>query len=186
MHTSLAPFGQVLRKLCRFKPLQSWEPHPGHCWSTALSRDSAQVKVPYLLAHTPNEVFLSILEWARHELRIALGFTLMTPSLRGWEALPTPGALTHTRISWALSPPRPQVPVVTPGSPLCPWCFRHPFGEVRDTYIKHNQMIYKAKRIIPVIILIIKIMHILEGDPSGVEICDIEQTTILIFIYNKL
>ena len=61
----------------------------------------------------------------RHELRIAHGLTLMPPSLRGWEAFPTPGALTHTRITWALSPTAPQVPGVTPGSPLCPWCFGH-------------------------------------------------------------
>jgi hypothetical protein len=66
---------------------------------------------------------LSILESSRHELRIAHGLTLMTPSLRGWEAFPTPGALTHTRITWAFSPSAPQVP----GSPLCPWCFGHPF-----------------------------------------------------------
>jgi hypothetical protein len=51
----------------------------------------------------------------------------MTPSPRGWEAFPTPGALTRTRITWAFSPPAPQVPDVTPGSPLCPWCFGHPF-----------------------------------------------------------
>jgi hypothetical protein len=76
---------------------------------------------------------LSILESLRHELRIAHGLTLMTPSLRGWEAFPTPGALTHTSITWAFSPPAPQVPGVTPGSPLCPWCFGHPYGEVRDT-----------------------------------------------------
>jgi hypothetical protein len=57
----------------------------------------------------------------------------MTPSLRGWEAFPTPGALTHSRITWAFPPPAPQVPGVTPGSPLCPWCFGHPFGEVRDS-----------------------------------------------------
>ena len=36
-----------------------------------------------------------------------------------------PGALTHTRITWALSPMVPQVPGVTPGSPLCPWCCGH-------------------------------------------------------------
>jgi hypothetical protein len=40
MNTSLAPFGQVLRKLCLFKPSQSWEPPqaiavPGHCFGTA-------------------------------------------------------------------------------------------------------------------------------------------------------
>jgi len=50
----------------------------------------------------------------------------MTPSPCRWEAFPTPGALTHTRIIWAFSPPVPQVPGVTPGSPLCPWCFGHP------------------------------------------------------------
>ena len=32
------------------------------------------------------------------------------------------GALTHTRITWALSPMMPQVPGVTHGSRLCPWC----------------------------------------------------------------
>jgi hypothetical protein len=69
---------------------------------------------------------LSILEFSRHELHIAHGLTLMTPSLRGWEAFPMPGALAHTRITWAFSPPAPQVPGVTPGSPLCPWCFGHP------------------------------------------------------------
>ena len=68
---------------------------------------------------------MSILESPRHELRIAYGLTLVHPSLRGWEAFPTPGALAHTRITWALSPTAPQVPGVTPGSPLCPWCFGH-------------------------------------------------------------
>jgi hypothetical protein len=29
-------------------------------------------------------------------------------------------SLTHIRITWAFSPPAPQVPGVTPGSPLCP------------------------------------------------------------------
>ena len=82
-------------------------------------------------------MFLSILELARLEVRIAYGLTLMTLSLRGWEAFPTLGALTHTRITWALSPPAPQVPGVTTGSPLCPWCFGHPFREVRD---KHGGM----------------------------------------------
>jgi hypothetical protein len=37
-----------------------------------------------------------------------------------------PGALTHTRITWAFSPSPPQVSGVTPGSPMCPWCFGHP------------------------------------------------------------
>jgi hypothetical protein len=69
---------------------------------------------------------LSILKSSCHELRIAYGLTLMTPSPRRWEAFPTPGALTHTRITWAFSPSAPQVPGVTPGSPLCPWCFGHP------------------------------------------------------------
>lgn len=32
---------------------------------------------------------------------------------------------THTRITEALSPMAPQVPMVNLGSPLCPWCFMH-------------------------------------------------------------
>jgi hypothetical protein len=44
--------------------------------------------------------------WAltfHHELRIAHGLTLMIPIYHGWEAFPTAGALTHTRITWAFS-----------------------------------------------------------------------------------
>jgi hypothetical protein len=37
MDTSHVPFGQVLRKVCLFKPLQSREPLPGHCCSRSLS-----------------------------------------------------------------------------------------------------------------------------------------------------
>jgi hypothetical protein len=76
---------------------------------------------------------LSILESSRHELLIAHGLSLMTLSPRGWEAFPTPGARTHTRITWAFSPPALQVPGVTSGSPLCPWCSDIRFGEVRNT-----------------------------------------------------
>ena len=75
---------------------------------------------------------MSALESSRQELRIAYGLILMTPSPRGWEAFQTPRALTHIRITWAFSPSAPQVLCVTPGSPLCPWFFGHPFGEVRD------------------------------------------------------
>jgi hypothetical protein len=36
-----------------------------------------------------------------------------------------PGALTRIRIIWSLSPMEPQVPGVTPESPLCQWCCGH-------------------------------------------------------------
>jgi hypothetical protein len=64
----------------------------------------------------------------------------MTLSPRGLEAFPTPEALTHTKITWAFSPPAPQVPGVTPGSALCPWCFGHPLwrGERHDGPSKKN------------------------------------------------
>jgi hypothetical protein len=127
MQTSFAPFGQVLRRLFLFKPSQSREPLPSHCCSRALSRDSAPLKLAYLLAHTSKWGVLEhsriLTPWATHS---SWPFTLMTPSPRGWEAFPTLGALTHTRITWAFSPPAPQVMGVTPGSPLCPWCFGHP------------------------------------------------------------
>jgi hypothetical protein len=60
---------------------------------------------------------LSILESSRHELRIAHGLTRMTPSPCGWEAFPTLGAPTHTRITWAFSPSAPQVPLEKRTSP---------------------------------------------------------------------
>ena len=132
INASFAPFGQVFKKLCLFKPWISRANHahidkvilnqtfavpkitPRHCCTKALSQDSA-----------PIEVILSILESPRHELRIADGVTLVHPSLHGWEAFPTPGALAQTKITWALSPTAPQVLGVTPGSFLCPRCFGH-------------------------------------------------------------
>ena len=125
MDTSLPPFGQVLRKLCMLKPPQLWEPLPNHYSSKAMSRDSIPLKLSYIQATPPIEVFLSIPESSHHELHIAHVLTFMNPSLCGWEAFPTPGALTHTRITWALSPTAPQVPHVILGSSLCPWCFWH-------------------------------------------------------------
>ena len=68
---------------------------------------------------------MSILEFTRHKLHIACGLTVVPPSLRGCEGFPMPRALTHTMMTWALSPMVLQSPVVTPGSPLCRWCFRH-------------------------------------------------------------
>lgn len=56
-----------------------------------------------------------------HELLNAHGFTIVTLSLCGWEVFPTPGALTNTKITWPLSTMAPQVPNVTPRSPLYPW-----------------------------------------------------------------
>jgi hypothetical protein len=86
----------------------------------------------------PNEVFLSILKSSHHELHIAHCLTLMTPSPRGWEAFPTPGAFTHTSITWAFSPSAPQVPDVTSGTPLRAWCFGHPLwrGARQNDYFK--------------------------------------------------
>jgi hypothetical protein len=40
---------------------------------------------------------------------MAYDLILVTPSLRGWESFPMPGSLTHTRITWALLPPVPQI-----------------------------------------------------------------------------
>ena len=93
---------------------------PGRCLGTTPRLNCHISKLTPLI-----EVFLSILVSSRHELHIANGLTFMTPSLRGWEAFAMPGALTHTKITWALSPTAPQVPGVTPGSRLCPWCFGH-------------------------------------------------------------
>ena len=74
---------------------------------------------------------MSIVESTRYKLRKAPGLTLMPPNLCGWEAFPMARALIHTKTTWALSSTAPQVPGVSSGSPLFPWCFRH-HEEVRD------------------------------------------------------
>jgi hypothetical protein len=95
-----------------------------HSWSL-LSQDIALLKLPYLLAHTFDWGLLEHLELIRHKLLIAHGLNLVTPSLCGCEVFSTPEALTHTRITLALSPMVPQVLDVTPGSPFFPKCFKH-------------------------------------------------------------
>ena len=69
--------------------------------------------------------FFSILKYRHHKLLNAHGLSFVTPNLCGWEAVSTPGALTHTKITWALLPIASQVSGVTPWSPLCAWCCTH-------------------------------------------------------------
>jgi hypothetical protein len=84
---------------------------------------------------------LSILESSHHEVRIAHDLTLMTHSPHGWEVFPTREALTYTRIIWAFSPPAPQVPGVTSGSPLCHGVLGIPFGKVRNIKVELVEMV---------------------------------------------
>jgi hypothetical protein len=129
MDTSLAPFGQVLRKLCLFKPLQSQEPLPGHCWSMALSRDNAQFKLAYLLADTSKWGVLEhskiLTPWATHS-----SWPYPHASYFPWvEGVPNARARTHTRITWAFSPSVPQSPGCHSGVPLVPMVFQASFLE---------------------------------------------------------
>ena len=73
----------------------------------------------------PIEVILSIVVFEHHELFIAHGLTLVTPTLRGWEAFSILGALTHTRITQALSQMATQISSGTLGSSLGSWCCEH-------------------------------------------------------------
>ena len=50
-----------------------------------------------------------------------------------------PGALTHTRNTWALSPMAPQVPVSLWGPP-CAHGVGTPYGEVHYIYIFSNNV----------------------------------------------
>ena len=123
MEFSLAPLGQILRKLWFFKFGNSRSHFqttviPGWCPKTA----------NHLICHIskltpPIRVFLSIVGCTCHKLCIGLGLTLVPHSLHGWKAFSMPGALAHTWITWALSPMASQVSGVTRGSLLCPWCF---------------------------------------------------------------
>ena len=103
-------------------------PGASHSQATAVPRRCPEI-MPYSNCHIskltpPIKVFLRILESSRHELCKAHGLTLMTHSLCGWEAFPTPRALTHTRITWALSPIGVTSPGCHSGVPLVPMVFR--------------------------------------------------------------
>ena len=120
----LASLEQKLRKLSLFKPWQSREPlHDiivlGCCLRITPNSNCHISKLISLI-----EVFLSILESSCNKLRIPCGLTLVIPSLHGWEALSTLGALTHTGITWALTN-NATMPDVISRLPLYPWCFGH-------------------------------------------------------------
>ena len=105
-------------------PVPGANPQPLLYQGAVLGQRPTQITITPSL-HLGLRCFMSILESTRHKLRIADGLTLVHPGLCGWEVFPMPRALTHTRIIWALSPTVPQVPGVTLGCPLCPWCFEH-------------------------------------------------------------
>lgn len=114
METSLVAFGRTLRKLCNY------------C-IRALFRNNTPLKLIL-----PIEMFLSILEFSRHKLRIAHGLTLVSPSLCGWETFPMPRALTHTRITWAPSLTVPHSRVSLRFSLYTHGGLGIPNGQVRD------------------------------------------------------
>ena len=98
---------------------------PGAIPRSLLSPCSAPLKLPYLLAH----LWLRC-SWRSWNLNaISYPMLMALPSWLlvsvGGRRSPMSGALTYTRITWALSPMASQVPGVTPGSPLCQWCFGH-------------------------------------------------------------
>ena len=79
------------------------------------------------------EVFLTILEFTCYELLIAYGFIFIPLSLHGWEAFPTPGALTHTKITVGPSHQWRHKSWVSLHGPPCVYgVLGTPHGEVRD------------------------------------------------------
>ena len=102
------------------------------------------------------EMFLSILESTCHRQRKVYGLTLVTPSLCGWQAFPTPGTLTRMRIIWALSSTVPQVSGVNPGSPFLPMMFWAILIEMCSTFT-HTKRIQCLHR------LYLQLVHQLSG-----------------------
>ena len=76
---------------------------------------------------------MSILESGRHKPFVVNNLTLVTPSYHGREAFSTPGALTHTKITWALSPWRHKSRASLQG-PLCAHGVACTHGKVRNKH----------------------------------------------------
>ena len=81
-------------------------------------------------------MLLSILESTRHKLRIADGFTHVTPYLHGWEAFPTPRALTHTKTLWPFDQRHHNAWVSFQSPPSTHGVLGTPHGEVRNRLIR--------------------------------------------------
>jgi len=132
MESSLAPLGKYLGS-CVCSSLGSLGSHfqaivvPWRCHRIAADSNYRISCLTYLI-----EVFLSILKSARHMLRIVDGRIHVTSSLDRWEAFPTHGALSHNRITWALSPMAPQVAVVIVGPLYVHGVLGTLHGEVRN------------------------------------------------------
>ena len=134
METSLAPFKQVLRKLCMFKPLQSRESLLNHNCPRRCPGTTPHSNCHISQLIPPIQMFLNILELAHHKLYIAHGLTLVTPSLRGWEAFLTSTALTNTRITWASYHWCYKSWVSLQGPPCTHGVLGTPHGEVRNSF----------------------------------------------------
>ena len=124
MDTSLAPFGASIEEDMLVQTFGNPGSHSKAIVVQGVAPDNATLKLSYLLAHTSNWGVIEHSRILTHELSIAYGHTLVTPSLRGWEAFPTPKALTHTRITRALSPIGATSPGCYFGVPLVPMVFR--------------------------------------------------------------
>ena len=88
MNSQLDPFGQVLRKLSLLKPWQSGEPLQGQCCTRALFQDNTARKLLYSKLTPLIEVILSIIEFARLELRIVDGLNSCDSSSQWVEGVP--------------------------------------------------------------------------------------------------
>jgi hypothetical protein len=78
-----------------------------------------------LNSHLQLGVFFCIVEYERHKLLNAHGFTFVTPRHRGWEVFSMSRALTHIKIGWSLSPMAPQLPGIALGPPCAHRVARH-------------------------------------------------------------
>ena len=98
MDSLLAPFRKIMRELCPSKDLRLPSVTPWTMLSftivlpvlSAIPRQRPHSKSHNFLLIPPIEVFLSILEFGRHEPSNALGLILVTPNLLRWEVFPTP------------------------------------------------------------------------------------------------
>ena len=86
-------------------------------------------------------MFINILEPQRHELPLALGFTLVTSSLHGWKAFSIYGISIHTKLTWILSPNGVTSLECHSSMPSVPMYCSISKKEVCDTYPQQMELI---------------------------------------------
>ena len=113
---------------------------PAQFWTALLQVPKLEVSITFS-SHLRLRCFLAFRNRDDMSLHILMSIPSWLLVSVGERRSQPPGVLSHTRPTRVPSPMEPQVPGVTPGSPLCSWCCGHSsWGGARHTWQDTNSL----------------------------------------------